>query len=130
MIYSSHEFVVPQVVENLQWLCQKILDPLRTKLCKPVSISSGYRSAKLNTQIGGAATSQHCEGKSADIIVSGMSTQALFSYITNKTALPFDQVINEFGQWVHISYDHAKAKQRGQKLIAKTENGKTVYLPA
>jgi len=113
------------VVSNLTMLCGNILEPLRASLGgKPISITSGYRSPKTNEAIGGVATSQHCFGQAADIHVSGMTTEELFLFITEKTSLPFDQVIQEFNQWVHVSY---RANPRGQKLRATHEDGKTVY---
>jgi hypothetical protein len=114
-------------VANLNWLCLKVLDPLRDKIGKPITISSGYRSQALNAVVGGVGNSQHSLGQAADILVTGMSVKDAFDFIVKKTAIPFDQVIYEFGQWIHISYDHSRAKQRGEKLIAKKVNGKTIY---
>lgn len=37
-----------------------------------------------------------------------------------------DQLIHEYGQWVHISFD---PRRRGEKLTAKLVSGKTRYLP-
>jgi len=116
-------------LENLQWLCIKILDPLRNKLGKPVYITSGYRSIELNKVIGGATNpiSKHTEGKASDIKAEGMTAKELFDFIINETKLPYDKVILEFDKWVHITYDRNKKKQRGIKEIAVKENGKTVY---
>jgi hypothetical protein len=41
--------------------------------------------------------------------------------------LPFDQLILEFGRWVHVSHA-ASGKQRGQILTATKINGQTRYL--
>lgn len=115
------------IVTNLNWLCLKILDPLRAKLDKPIIVTSGYRSKNLNRKIGGSKTSQHCKGKAVDIVISDMNTNELFDYIIENTKLPFDQVINEYEKWIHISYDRDKSAQRGNKMIATKEDGKTVY---
>ncbi|TVZ38077.1 peptidase M15-like protein [Alteromonadaceae bacterium 2753L.S.0a.02] len=58
------------IVENLRYLCENTLQPLRTLLQTPLRISSGYRSVALNTAIGGSATSQHTKGEAADLIMS------------------------------------------------------------
>lgn len=118
-----------KVIENLQWLVLKILDPLRNKLGKPVIVTSGYRCKELNEhkEVGGSKNSQHLEGKASDIRAIGMTTKELFEFIINETKLPFDQVINEFDSWIHISYDRDKPIQRGQIKIAKKVNGKTIY---
>lgn len=45
-------------VDALRLLCQKILEPLRSKLATPIYVSSGFRSPTLNRAIGGSPTSQ------------------------------------------------------------------------
>lgn len=81
-------------IGNLKALCENVLEPLRIKLDQPVRITSGYRGPKLNKVIGGAKTSQHMEGKAADIHVIGMTTEELFQYICAN--FKFDQCIQEF----------------------------------
>jgi len=44
-------------------LCESVLEPLRAHFGKPVIITSGYRSDKLNRAIGGARRSQHSAGE-------------------------------------------------------------------
>jgi hypothetical protein len=111
-------------IENLKTLCSEILEPLRSALCRPVGITSGYRSPEINKLVGGSTTSQHVFGQAADIHVSGMTAEELFLFATEKVFLPFDQIIQEFNQWVHISY---RSNPRGQKLRATHENGLTHY---
>jgi hypothetical protein len=118
--------------ENLIVLCEKILEPIRLKF-GPINISSGYRSKILNHYIGGSLSSQHCEGKAADIDMDGMgsvSNKEIFEFI--QVNLDFDQMIWEFGtkenpDWVHVSYNGAK--NRKQVLRALKVNGKTAYAP-
>ena len=114
----------PEVIESLTLLCVYVLEPIRAAL-GPVSISSGYRSVTLNRAIGGASGSQHTKGEAADISVEGMDTEVLYTAIKS-SPVPFDQLIQEFGQWVHISYS---ANTRRQCLRAVKEGSKTVYLP-
>lgn len=56
--------------KNLAKLCKNILQPIRDKWGKPLIVSSGYRSIKLNNFIGGSKTSQHTKGEAADILPS------------------------------------------------------------
>ena len=56
----------PEVVENLRYLCQASLQPLRERLGFPIHVTSGYRSPELNRRVGGSPTSQHCVGQAAD----------------------------------------------------------------
>ena len=53
-------------VLNLEWLCQRFLDPLRDAIGVPIIISSGYRCRDLNTAVGGSETSYHMLGLAAD----------------------------------------------------------------
>ena len=59
------------------------------------------------------------------MIVPGMTVEEVFDIIAKQ--LPFDQLIQEFGKWVHVSY---AGKLRHEKLLAKSVAGKTKYLPA
>ena len=120
-----------KVVANLKWLAVKILEPIRSKV-GPLVVTSGYRSVAVNASIGGSETSQHCEGKAADIVLPGKSAEALFKTIIKNTKVPFDQLILEFasapsGGWVHVSYDRDKAKQRGSILEATNVGGVVEY---
>lgn len=85
----------PAVIENLKALCTNVLEPLRAKVGKPVRVTSGYRSSKLNKLVGGSRNSQHIFGLAADIYVDGMTTEELFQFIIDNE-IPFDQLIQEF----------------------------------
>lgn len=112
------------VVLNLTSLCRNTLEPLREIVKKSIHVSSGYRSPAVNEGIGGAKTSQHIEGKAADIVVDGMSIDELFDIACK--FVPFDQCIHEFSQWVHISFNGES--NRKQILWAVKVDGKTKYL--
>lgn len=60
-----------RIVDNLRYLSVNTLQPLRTLLRTPFTISSGYRSPELNSHVGGSAKSQHMQGEAADIIMFG-----------------------------------------------------------
>jgi uncharacterized protein YcbK (DUF882 family) len=111
-------------VQNLKVLCKTVLEPLRLIVQKPVIITSGYRSKTVNKAIGGSSTSQHVKGQAADFIVIGMTVEEVFDIIAER--LPYDQLIQEFGKWVHVSY---AGKLRHEKLLAKSAGGKTKYIP-
>ena len=96
-------------VDNLQKLCDEILQPIRDYFKKPVVISSGYRSPELSKKIGASSRSQHCRGEAADLEIPGVSNKELADFINEN--LNFDQVILEFHNpdeinsgWVHVSY--------------------------
>jgi hypothetical protein len=118
-------------IENLKALAENIFQPIRDHFGVPIRISSGYRSAALNSKIGGAKKSDHLVGRAIDIDQDGTSiTNAqVFDFIKNN--LKFSQLIWEFGtdknpDWVHVSYDPKNLKC--QILKAIKQNGKTVYI--
>lgn len=112
-------------VEALGLLCVNVLEPLRARVKRPIVVSSGFRSKTVNARIGGSATSQHCRGEAADIIVPGMDTADVVDLI-RAMRLPFDQVIDEFARWVHVSHSRTGGN-RGNVLMAWRSGGKTEY---
>jgi len=109
--------------DNIMALTDRILDPLRKDIDMPITITSGYRCTRLNHAIGGAKHSQHVKGQAADIVAHGMSVKELAQRIIDME-LPFDQVIYEFGKWVHVSYSPAPRKD----ILTAYSHGKTHYL--
>ena len=116
---------------NMQILAEKIFEPLRKHVGKPICINSMYRSADLNKAVGGSMTSQHCKGQAMDIDDKyGHATNAeMFEFIRDN--LNFDQMIWEFGDdknpdWIHVSYV-SEEKNRNKMLKAYKNNGKTAY---
>lgn len=119
--------------ENLRKTAEHIFQPLRDAFRCPIYVSSGYRSAELNTAIGGSRRSQHVEGRALDLDadVFGRCTNGdIFRWILNN--LTFDQLIWEFGDddnpdWVHVSFVH-DGVNRGRCLKAcRDDEGKTYY---
>jgi hypothetical protein len=95
---------------NIKKLVDEFLQPLREKINKPIVITSGYRSERLNDEINGSENSQHCKGEAVDIECFGMTNKQLAIYI--RDVMDFDQLILEFynpdegenSGWVHVSY--------------------------
>jgi hypothetical protein len=106
-----------QVISNLKLVAEKVFEPLREGLGKPIKISSGYRSPALNKIIGGAKNSQHTTGEALDLQgIGGLKNSEIFNYIKNN--LDYSQLIWEYGTdkepaWVHVSYK----KSGNQKQI-------------
>ena len=123
----------PDQIDNLKSLCINILQPIRSEFDRPVIISSGFRSAELCIAIGSKPTSQHSEGKAADLEILGVDNMELAMWIKNN--LNFDQLILEFYKdgepnsgWVHVSW--AGEDNRNQTLRAvRDDNDKVVYKP-
>jgi hypothetical protein len=116
---------LPNVLANLQTLVDTCMQPLREAAGASIFISSGYRPPKLNEMIGGSKTSAHRFGKACDFKISGMTPYDTCKLIV-ELDLPFDQVIHEFGRWVHLGISD---DLRYQELTAYRENGATRYVP-
>lgn len=118
-------------LENMKLLAEKIFEPLRQYVGKPIKINSFFRSPELNRAIGGSSKSQHCKGQAIDIddTYGNMKNYGMYNFI--KENLDFDQMIWEFGDdenpdWVHVSYV-SEEENRNRCLKAVRENSKTVY---
>ena len=117
-------------IKNLENLCYEILEPLRAKFDKPITITSGYRSPSLSEAIGSKSTSQHCKGMASDLEIFGIPNIQVAHWLQNN--VDFDQLILEFyspddpaAGWVHISYNE-KGANRKQVLTydgKKFDNG-------
>lgn len=107
-------------------LCEKVFEPIRAHVGKPIKINSGYRSKLLNNAVGGSPTSQHVKGQAMDL---DLHDRDLFEWIIDN--IEFDQLIYEFGDdqnagWFHISY--VEGHNRKQVLRAVKVKGATKYL--
>tara|TARA_X000001388_G_scaffold3905_1_gene2726 strand:- start:592 stop:1053 length:462 start_codon:yes stop_codon:yes gene_type:complete len=118
-------------LENMRLVAEKIFEPLRNYVGKPIKINSFFRSPDLNKAIGGSSKSQHCKGQAIDIddTYGNMKNYGMYNFI--KENLEFDQMIWEFGDdenpdWVHVSYV-SEEENRNRCLKAVRENSRTVY---
>ena len=102
-------------LDNLLELIFYVLQPLRDKLKKPIVITSGFRSVKVNKLVGGVDNSQHLYGQAADITVNGMSAAQLFDFVKN-SGIEYDQCINEYNSWVHVSYNKGHNRKQAFKI--------------
>ncbi|SPO54239.1 Peptidase M15 [Pseudomonas sp. JV551A1] len=107
---------------NLQLLCNS-LEQVRALFGAPVIVSSGYRSPAVNQRIGGARTSKHLQGLAADFTVFGLSPREVVLRVS-ESAIPFDQLILEFDNWVHLAV--SLGVPRRQVLTIRKGTG---YLP-
>ena len=115
-----------EVIDNLRRLCVDVLQPLRDTIGLSITVSSGYRPPKLNGLIGGSTNSAHMDGRAADIIVNGETPLEVAQTIRDME-LPYDQVIHEFGQWVHVGIPREEDNARLQELTAYKQGGRTRY---
>lgn len=96
-----------EVLRNIQYGVQMVLDPLRRMLQTPITITSGYRCAELNKAVGGVPNSWHTKGNAADIRVEDEEeAKAIFQSL--KTLPSVDTVLFEHSAhsiWMHVQWD-------------------------
>jgi hypothetical protein len=104
--------------ENLGFLCNNVLEPVRAKF-GPLYTTSGYRSPAVNARIGGSVTSMHPKGCAWDGVPLKPSVKwsAVIEWLIERSDIPLDQVIYEFGRWLHIGTRPKGADCRRQSLM-------------
>lgn len=112
---------------NAVRLALEVFEPIRTVLGVPLHVTSGFRCPKLNAAVGGRPASLHLEGLAADVVPVGLDPQpALFVILhaMRRGELPLvDQVIVEFGRWLHIQAARDGAPVR--RLALETADGRS-----
>lgn len=106
-------------VDNLRRLAETILQPVRDKWGRPITVTSGYRSPALNRFLKGAsATSQHMQGEAADIISD--DTPALYRLMKQMMEageITVGQLLDENGgSWIHVSLPNGKWKNYAKSI--------------
>lgn len=93
------------VFENLRRLCLMVLEQLRQELGKPIRISSGYRSVKLNEHVGGVWNSAHMSGRAADIPFTNMSDyEHAYVYLSKLPGVVCVLKEHKDGKyWIHVN---------------------------
>jgi len=105
-----------EIVQNLRELA-RVLEQVRTLLGGvPILISSGYRCPELNRAIGGSKSSAHMRGLAADFTAPSFGTVLQVARKVAASDIGFDQVIHEYGSWVHIGLANIGEEPRLQRL--------------
>jgi zinc D-Ala-D-Ala carboxypeptidase len=103
-------------VANMTALVDNVLDPLREAYGKPITVNSGFRCPALNKAVKGSATSDHMNGRAADITGGSPKENKRLFYLIQELGLPFDQLIDEkHFAWVHVSY---RGKDNRKQVLA------------
>ena len=89
------------IVDNIRFLHDKLLLPLRQAIGAPIIINSGYRCRALNMAVGGATNSLHLWGLAADITAG--DRQSLL--IETARMFKFHELI------IHKTYVHISLKE-------------------
>jgi zinc D-Ala-D-Ala carboxypeptidase len=107
-----------QELANLVRLAEFLEQVKEVLAGKPIIISSGLRTKKVNDAVGSSKdTSQHRIGCAADFRVPGMTPDEVVKAIV-ASGIEYDQVIREFDRWTHISIPNSiNFSPRAQALI-------------
>lgn len=117
----------------MRHLAQSLLQPARMHIGSPIAISSGYRSATLNSLIGGAPSSQHTKGEAADWNAVGVPT-LIAAHVVAREIKEFDQLIFErrvdtrgnVKTWIHSSAVASRPNRKELLSINMDDGGKKV----
>ena len=115
--------VVPEkgtkIYNNLVYLIEHLLDPVRERLGKAVIVTSGYRNEKLNKAVGGSSTSNHLYGHAADVHIKGNNVEIIEALLS--LDIEFDEciaekaVFNKQGELTGCEWVHLAVKPTGNR---------------
>ena len=103
-----------------------LLEQVRALFNLPIVVNSGYRCKILNDYIGSKDTSQHRIGCAADITIPGKTPKQVVEAIV-KAGIPYDQVIQEFDSWIHISVPDSAARPPRKQALIIDRNGTRLF---
>lgn len=108
----------PAQLQNLRFLADR-LEEVRALLGVPMQVTSGFRAEHVNAGVGGSPHSQHRDGLACDFVAPQAGTPYEVARAIAASDLPFDQLIHEFGRWVHISFVPDRPPRREALSIFK-----------
>lgn len=126
----------PEAHQAIRWVAKHLGDPLRRQF-GPIRVSSWYRSQAVNDLLsdgpdGSSNTSAHLWGGAIDFepVDSSISLAEVVLWVAGAD-LDFDQVIYEYGDWVHIGASKGSVFGKGRasrgEVLMKFKG--TRYLP-
>lgn len=113
-----------EVKECLTKLAKELLQPIREAYGKPIIVSSGYRSPKLNKVLGGATNSDHKFGCAVDfhsVSDTVEDNRELFNLVVkmaNEGKIKCRQILDEYNyNWVHVSINNKYNSTRNNQVL-------------
>jgi hypothetical protein len=86
----------------------------------PIRVNSWLRLPAVNEAVGGSKISSHMDGWAIDCSSSAHTPYELCQLV-KKAGIKFDQMIHEYGRWMHISF---APEMRQQELTIFKPEGK------
>ena len=121
-------------ISNLEHLVKYQMQPFRDYVGRPVTVTSGFRSASVNSEVGGSKTSDHLKGFANDWHIKGMDIEdAMKAFIAS--GVPFDQVIIERKKkinepeivWIHSSLRKSNNRRQMKRAVWSPKMQKMIY---
>lgn len=102
------------LVHNVERMAA-FMEQVRLVVRGPIRVTSWYRSAPLNTAIGGQRTSAHLAALAVDWVPYDTALEAAFERVAAST-LDFDQLIHEAtrdgARWIHVGLTQSQVSRR------------------
>ena len=86
----------------------------------PIRVNSWLRQPDVNVAVGGSKVSSHMDGWAIDCSSSAHTPYELCQIVL-KAGIKFDQLIHEYGHWMHLSF---APEMRQQELTIFKPEGK------
>lgn len=88
----------------------------------PIKVSSWFRCDEVNKLVGGVATSAHAKGLAVDFTCPDFGSILDVCQKLATSDIQFDQLIWEFGSWVHIGFCNCPQPRKQILTIHKGGN--------
>lgn len=82
----------------------KGMEQVRKMLGHPIHVNSWYRCPRLNEAVGGVDNSAHTTGYAIDFVCPAYGSILEVCRAVRNSDILFDQLIWEYGRWVHLSF--------------------------
>jgi zinc D-Ala-D-Ala carboxypeptidase len=113
------------IAAHILWGARMLVEPARDVL-GPLRVNSWYRCRQLNLLVGGSPISRHMEGLAADVVPVNLPLVEAYEALAGHQPWALDQLIFEFGRWIHIGAPRPGMAAR-HELLMVFDSGQ--YLP-
>ncbi len=97
------------------------MEKVRALLGKSIHVNSWLRLPEVNVAVGGSKISSHMDGWAIDFVCKDFGNPLAVCKAIEASGIQFDQMIHEYGRWMHISF---APEMRQQALTIYKPEGK------